>query len=155
HVTRAGPDLDRLEGGRVGDGEALDQHVLGQCDYDRPRPAAGGDVEGARNKLGDAGRIVDLGRPLGDRSEHPTVIQFPARLSPTLCPKNKMTGAEPCRPMGSPAAALVGPGPRVTKQMPGRPVALPQASAMIAALLSCRQTVMAISRSWKASSAAR
>ena len=53
-----------------------------------------------------------------------------------------------------PADALVAPGPRVTKQMPGRPVALPWASAMIAAPLSCRHTVTAISRSWNASSAA-
>jgi len=49
---------------------------------------------------------------------------------------------------------LVAPGPRVTKQMPGRPVALPWASAMIAAPLSCRHTVTAMSRSWNASSAA-
>ena len=50
---------------------------------------------------------------------------------------------------------LVAPGPRVTKQMPGRPVALPTASAIIAAPPSCRQTVIAMSRSWKASRAAR
>ena len=57
--------------------------------------------------------------------------------------------------MWMPAEALVAPGPRVTKQMPGRPVALPTASAIMAAPLSCRQTVTAISRSWKASSAAQ
>ena len=57
--------------------------------------------------------------------------------------------------MWMPAEALVAPGPRVTKQMPGLPVALPIASAAIAAVLSWRQTVSAILRSWKASSAAR
>ena len=46
------------------------------------------------------------------------------------------------------------PGPRVTKQMPGRPVALPAASAIMAAPPSWRQTVTAIGRSWNASSAA-
>ena len=40
-----------------------------------------------------------------------------------------------------PGEALVAPGPRVTKQMPGRPVALPTASAIIAAPPSWRQTV--------------
>ena len=89
HVARAGPDLDGLEGGCVGDGKALDQHVLGQCDHDRPGPPPGGDVEGARNKLGDAGGIVDLRRPLGDRSEHGAVIEFLeglalAHLAPNL-----------------------------------------------------------------------
>ena len=57
--------------------------------------------------------------------------------------------------MWMPAEALVAPGPRVTKQMPGRPVTLPIASAAIAAALSCRQTVSAIAEPWKASSAAR
>ena len=43
--------------------------------------------------------------------------------------------------MCMPGDALVAPGPRVTKQMPGRPVALPTASAIMAAPPSCRQTV--------------
>ena len=43
--------------------------------------------------------------------------------------------------MCMPGDALVAPGPRVTKQMPGRPVALPTASAIIAAPPSWRQTV--------------
>ena len=41
-------------------------------------------------------------------------------------------------------AALVAPGPRVTKQMPGRPVSLPQAAAMKAAPPSCRFGTMRI-----------
>ena len=38
------------------------------------------------------------------------------------------------------------PGPRVTKQMPGRPVSLPCASAIMAAPPSWRQTVTSMSR---------
>jgi hypothetical protein len=49
---------------------------------------------------------------------------------------------------------LVAPGPRVTKQMPGMPVALPAASAIMAAPPSCRQIVTAIGPSCMASSAA-
>ena len=70
-------------------------------------------------------------------------------------PTNTISGVESWRAMWMPAEALVAPGPRVTKQTPGRPVALPIASAAIAAALSCRQTVSLTSRSWKASSAAR
>ena len=46
--------------------------------------------------------------------------------------------------MWMPGEALVAPGPRVTKQMPGRPVALPTASAIMAAPPSWRQTVSLI-----------
>ena len=37
--------------------------------------------------------------------------------------------------------ACVAPGPRVTKQIPGRPVSLPSASAMLAAAPSCLATI--------------
>ena len=40
-------------------------------------------------------------------------------------PTKTMSGVESCLAMWMPAEALVAPGPRVTKQMPGRPVALP------------------------------
>ena len=46
-----------------------------------------------------------------------------------------------------PGEALVAPGPRVTKQTPGRPVALPTASAIIAAPPSWRHAVTASSLS--------
>ena len=39
-------------------------------------------------------------------------------------PTNMIIGDESCRAMWMPAEALVAPGPRVTKQMPGRPVDL-------------------------------
>ena len=44
----------------------------------------------------------------------------------------------------TPADALVAPGPRVTKAMPGWPVSLPCASAIIAAPPSWRQTTVSI-----------
>src|ERR1700676_5202979 len=64
-------------------------------------------------------------------------------------------GVESCRAMWMPADALVAPGPRVTKQMPGRPVTLPMASAIIAAPPSCRQTVTVMPLSRSASSTGR
>ena len=49
-------------------------------------------------------------------------------------------GVESCMATCTPALALVAPGPRVTKAMPGRPVSLPIASAIIATPPSCRPT---------------
>ena len=57
--------------------------------------------------------------------------------------------------MCTPAAALVAPGPRVTKHTPGRPVSLPCASAIMAAPPSWRQTVNSMGASCSASSTAR
>ena len=51
--------------------------------------------------------------------------------------------------------ALLAPGPRVTMQMPGRPVRRATASAIMAAPASCRQTVRATGASCSASSTAR
>ena len=60
---------------------------------------------------------------------------------------NRIIGAESCSAIWTPWAALVAPGPRVTKQMPGRPVSRPSVSAIIAAPASCRQTVTSIAAS--------
>ena len=65
------------------------------------------------------------------------------------------SGDESWRAMWMPGEALVAPGPRVTKQTPGRPVTLPIASAIMQAPPSWRQTVTARSASWNASSTAR
>ena len=54
-----------------------------------------------------------------------------------------------------PGEALVAPGPRVTKQMPGLPVSLPAASAIMQAPPSARQMVTFIEASCSASSTAR
>jgi hypothetical protein len=72
----ARPGLHRRKGRRIRNRDALHQHVLGQRDDHRAGAAAGRSVEGARDQLGDAGRIVDLGRPFGDRAEHRAVIEL-------------------------------------------------------------------------------
>ena len=54
-------------------------------------------------------------------------------MSRATWPTNRIIGEESCWAIWMPADALVAPGPRVTKQMPGRPVSLPTASAIIAA----------------------
>ena len=46
-----------------------------------PGPAVGRGVEGARDQLGDARGIVDLGRPFGDRAEHRAVVELLERLA--------------------------------------------------------------------------
>ncbi len=72
-----------------------------------------------------------------------------------ICPTNRIIGVESCRAMWIPAEALVAPGPRVTMQMPGRPVSFPAASAMMAAPPSWRQTRTSMPLSRRASSTAR
>ncbi len=73
--------------------------------------------------------------------------RFPELISRATWPTNMISGVESCLAMWMPAEALVAPGPRVTKQMPGRPVSLPTASAMQAAPLSWRQMTSSIGRS--------
>ncbi len=71
-------------------------------------------------------------------------------------PQNRIIGVQSCWARYTPSDALVTPGPRVTKHTPGRPVARPTASAIIAAPPSWRQTVTVISgRSYSASSTGR
>ena len=48
-------------------------------------------------------------------------------------------GVESWKPVCNPMLALVAPGPRVTKAMPGLPVNFPYASAMLEAPPSWRQ----------------
>ena len=60
----------------------------------------------------------------------------------SIWPTNSTIGVESWRAICTPGEALVAPGPRVTKHTPGRPVALPIASAIIAAPASLRQTVI-------------
>ncbi len=54
-------------------------------------------------------------------------------------PTNRISGVLSCIAVWTPVLACVAPGPRVTKQIPGRPVSLPSASAMLAAPASWRQ----------------
>ena len=60
------------------------------------------------------------------------------RISRATCPTSIITGVESCCAIWIPADALVAPGPRVTKTIPGRPVNLPSASAIMAAPPSWR-----------------
>ena len=76
HCGRPRRGLDRRKGRRVGNGNALDQHVLGDGDDDRSRPSVRRRVEGARDDLRHARRIVDLGRPFGHRAEHRAIIDL-------------------------------------------------------------------------------
>ncbi len=76
HLGRSRRRLDRRERRRVGNGDALDQHVFRQRDDDRARPAIGGGVEGARDDFRHPRRIVDLGRPFGHRAKKRAVVDF-------------------------------------------------------------------------------
>lgn len=64
-----------------------------------------------------------------------------SRLPVGTCPTSNNIGAASCRATCTPPLALVAPGPRVTRQMPGRPVSLPYAAAIIAAPVSCRAVI--------------
>ena len=76
HVGLPRPGLHRREGRRILDRDRLRQHVLRQRDHHRAGAAAGRDIEGARDELGDAGRVVDLGRPFRDRAENRPVVEL-------------------------------------------------------------------------------
>jgi len=53
-----------------------------------------------------------------------------SRWSEATSPTKSTIGVESWKAVCTPMEALVAPGPRVTKQTPGRPVILPTASAM-------------------------
>ena len=76
HLGEARPGQHRLHVGRVGDGGPVGQHVFGQRDHHRAGAALQGDVESARHEFRDAGRIVDLDHPFGDRAEEGPVIHL-------------------------------------------------------------------------------
>lgn len=59
----------------------LGQHVLGQRQHDRTRPAGGGDVEGTADIFRNARRIVDLRHPLGHLAEHAAIVEFLERFA--------------------------------------------------------------------------
>ena len=64
----AGQLTRRLDAHGVGDRRRVSVSMsLRQRDHDRTRPALHGDVEGARDQLGNASGVVDLDRPFGHR----------------------------------------------------------------------------------------
>ena len=149
-----GPDRDRLGARRVCNGRHFGQHVLGQRDHDGTRPPLHGGVKCTLDNFGNLLGSLDLRRELCGRAEKRAIVHFLERAAPqharSTWPMNRIIGAESCSAMCIPCAALVAPGPRVTKQIPGRPVSRPSASAMIAAPASCRQMVSSIgARSWR------
>ncbi|CFN66024.1 Uncharacterised protein [Bordetella pertussis] len=73
----------------------------------------------------------------------------------SIWPTNRIMGVESCLAMCTPASALEAPGPRVTIQMPGSPVSLPWASAIMAAPPSWRHTVTSMLASCRPSSTAK
>ncbi len=74
-----------------------------------------------------------------------------------IWPTKSSIGELSCIAVCTPIAALLAPGPRVTKAMPGLPVSLPQAAAMKPAPPSWRLGIMRMrsGTSWSASSTAR
>ena len=81
HLRRPRRRLDRQIRRRIIDADTLGQHVLGQADDDRPRPAVGRRIESARDDFRYARRVLDLGRPLGHRAEHGAIVDFLKRLA--------------------------------------------------------------------------
>ncbi len=76
HLRLAGPDRHGGGARRVGRLGRLGQHVLGQRDHHRSRPALHGDMKRPLNDLRDLRRVVDLGRPFGDRAEKSPVVHL-------------------------------------------------------------------------------
>jgi hypothetical protein len=150
----------RNDARRVRHGRDVVEHVLRQGDHDGARAALHRDPEGPGEDLRDARGVVDLHRPLGDAAEHLPVIDLLERLAIPHPPGDLADEQDHRRRILAGDVHAGGrrwwrPGPRVTKQMPGRPVSLPAASAMIAAPPSCRQTSTSIPLSRRASSTAR
>ena len=72
-ARRHGCDLDRR---RVLDVGLLGEHVLGQCEHDRPRPARERGLVRARDVLRDPLRALDLPRRLRDAGERLPVVDL-------------------------------------------------------------------------------
>ena len=82
HVGRRRVRLGGMIARRVGAVRGLGQHVLGQRDHHRPRPARDRGMERPADRFRDARRIVDLVHPFGERAEHRAVVDLLKRLAP-------------------------------------------------------------------------
>ncbi len=129
----------------------------------RARPGPGGPraraSTPARRARGCARRCRPAMPPLRDlrtraRSRPPARRRGPGSARGTW-PTRRSIGVESCIAVCTPTAAWVAPGPRVTMQIPGRPVSFPYASAAFAAPCSCRQVTSRIGESYRASSSGR
>ena len=76
HLDIARPRFDLRPCERRGRFRAIGQHVLGQGDHHRSRPAGGGNREGTRDEFRDARRVVDLDRPFRDAAEKALVVDL-------------------------------------------------------------------------------
>src|SRR5262249_18830488 len=160
HVAQARPCLDRLER-RGGGGEhagrgaaAITRSVSmssGSATTTGPgRPPVA--VWKARDTISGmrAASSISVAHLVSEPNTARKSISWNAsrsRISRGTWPTNMMSGVESWRAIWMPGEALLAPGPRVVKQMPGRPVNLPTASAIMAAPPSWRHTVTAMSRS--------
>ena len=73
----------RLVATGIGHGHSIAQHVFWQRNHHRAGAAAGGHRKGAGNGLGNARRIINLGRPLHHAAKHRPVVQLLEGLTPT------------------------------------------------------------------------
>ena len=110
-----------------------------------PGRPGGRRVEGMAG--GDPGRGAgrQSGPPTWRAAEHAAVIDLLERSpggNPPRPPARRAGSGRgrPAAAVWTPMAALLAPGPRVTSAMPGLPVSLPYASAMLQAPLSCLHT---------------
>ena len=76
HLGGAGRGLDRLVAAGVGHVDAVGQHVFGQRQHDRARPAVDCAMERLADIFRDAGGVVDLGHPFGHRAVHAAEVDL-------------------------------------------------------------------------------
>ena len=65
---------DCLQG--VRDVRRLDQHILRQGDHDRAGATVSRDMESARQEFRQAGGVIDVHDPFGDRPEYGLVVEL-------------------------------------------------------------------------------
>ena len=81
HVARRGRAAGDLVGAGIGHLDLVGQHVLGQRQHDRARPAVQRRVKCLAHQFGNAAGVFDLGDPLGHLAEHAAIVDFLERLA--------------------------------------------------------------------------
>ena len=115
--------------------DALGQHVLGQRDHHRAGPAVGRRCRRRARRSPGCAPDRRSRSPIWPSCRTPRGSRAPGTPRARACRarpgrRTRSSASNSWRAMWMPGEALVAPGPRVTKQMPGRPVALPTASAI-------------------------
>ncbi len=80
HVVGRGRAAGDLVGAGIGHLDLVDQHVLGQGDHDRTRPAVQCRMEGLAHQLRNTACVLDLDDPLGQLAEHAAIVDLLERL---------------------------------------------------------------------------